>query len=126
MSPIDFSRLWIQGIDRFGMPDDKLSFAVEFVNHRRTITRFLRAERAPEFPAGILVERDRHTAFPAHEADQFAAVQQRMAGETPHRRLDPVVLFEVVRPDHVALFHTETEQISLRAERVNLSVARRR
>ena len=126
MSPIDFSRLWIQGIDRFGMPDDELPFAVEFVDHRRTITRFLRAERAPEFPAGILVERDCHTAFAAYEADQFAAVQQRVAGETPQGRLDPIVLFEVVRPDQVALFRTETEQISLRAERINFSVAHRR
>ena len=37
--PVEFSRLGIEPIGRFRMPDDKLPLAAGFEDHRRTVTR---------------------------------------------------------------------------------------
>src|SRR5437016_5520976 len=108
------------------MPHDQLAPAAKIENHGWTIARLLCAERAPEFPARFLVERHSHAPLAADQADKFPAVNQWMPGKTPYRRLDPVILFQVMRPDDGAFLPVTTEQISYRAERINLSFADRR
>src|SRR2546422_5589385 len=55
--------------------------ATELVNHRRTIARFLCAERAPEFLAAVFVQRHGHAPFAADQADEFLSVNQRRSEE---------------------------------------------
>ena len=122
-APINFARFRIERVDRFRMPDDELPFSAGLDDRRRTIARLLRRECAPEFLAGVLVERHRHGAVAADEADELVAVDEWMAGETPHRRRDLVVHLEIALPKNFPLGHIEAVQIPLRAERVNFVAA---
>src|ERR1043166_7326697 len=104
------------------MPDDELPSASELINHRRRITGLFCAERAPEFFAGIFVECDRHAAVATSETDQFLSIDERMAGEAPHRGLNLETLLEVVGPDRCAFLCVETEKISFSTKRVNFPI----
>src|SRR6185503_7894722 len=119
---VNLSGLRIERIDRFGVPDDELALATELVDHRRTIARFLCAERAPEFLAAVLVQCHGHAPFPSDQADELLSVNQRMSGEAPHRRFGAEIFFELARPKDFAGCSLQAEQISLRTERVNFSL----
>src|SRR5687767_11640723 len=112
----------LQGINRFRMPDDELAFARELVDHRRSVARFLRAQRPPAFLARLPVESDRDTPRPAHETDHLVAVHERMSGETPQGSLDAEVLLQIARPVNRSGFGAETEQMAFASDRVNLAV----
>src|SRR4051812_45115927 len=103
------------------MPDDDLPFAGKLINHRRRVTWFLCAERAPEFLAGVFVECDGNAAIAAGETNEFLSIRERMTGEAPHWSFDLETFFEVVGPNRRAFLCIEAKQISFRAQRINFS-----
>src|SRR5262245_41124492 len=108
------------------MPDDQLLLATGFVNHRRTVTGFPGAQRAPKLLAREFVKSDGHALFSAHEANQFLAVNERVAGKTPHGRFHGKIFFEFTRPENFPGLRFETKQIPLRAQRVKPAVVNKR
>src|SRR5206468_5435528 len=49
LRPIALARFRVQRVDRFRMPDDELTFAAGFKNHRRTIAWLFGGECPPQF-----------------------------------------------------------------------------
>ena len=56
----------------------------------------------------------------AGDADQLVAVDERMAGIAPQRRLRVVFLGQILLPDDVARIGLEADEIAFAAERVDL------
>ena len=105
------------------MPHDELPLSARLENHRRRIARLLRAERAPEFLAGVLFKSHDDAALAARETDELVSIQQRMSRKAPHRCGNTEVFFEIARPDFLPGGRVEAQQISLRAERINFPAA---
>ena len=125
VGPDDLARLRLQRVHRLGMPEDELTFARKFINHRRRVARLLRTERAPEFLARVLVVGDGDAALAARETDDFLSIHERMTGEAPHRRLEAEFLFEIMRPQRGALHGVEADQVSFGPERIDFSLRHR-
>src|ERR1051325_7293666 len=103
------------------MPEDELPFAADLVDHRRRITGLVGREGLPDFLAGVLVEGDRDRALAADQADEAIAVEERMAGEAPHRNGEIILLEQVLRPEHGPLVSIVTVEMPHGAERVDLA-----
>src|SRR4029434_4445504 len=126
LGPMKRPGLGVERVQRLGMPDEQLPLAAGVVDDRRRVARLLGAQSAPKFLAGILIEGHGNAALPANKANEFAPIDERMPGESPHRSFDGKVLFEIARPDFLSSRRVETLEISLRAERIDLSAADRR
>src|SRR5437899_972844 len=105
------------------MPKNKLPRSSGVNNNRRTIPWLFGSECAPKFLPGVFVKSDHRAALAARQADELFTIDQRMAGETPHRGLSAAVLFEIARPKHVAIFRIEAIKVALGAERIDFSAA---
>src|SRR5262245_43329334 len=105
------------------MPEDELAFAVDVEDGRRRVARFLGGECLPDFLAGVLVKRDGDGSWPADEANQAIAVEDRMAGETPLRRFLGVILEQIARPEDRTLVGVVAVEMPHGAERVDLAAS---
>src|SRR5258708_1675965 len=108
------------------MPEDQLPLSAAFVDHGRTVPRFLRAQRSPEFLARILVERHDRRAVPSRETNQASTVEYGIPRETPHRRFGIEILFEIARPNNFPIGSIETKQVAFRAKREDFAVTHQR
>ena len=94
----------------------ELALAADGVNHRRRVTNFLRGQRAPNLFARLFVQGDDHAIRAAHQTNQAIAVEQRMRGPTPHRRLGVEARDEIHGPNQFAAGRFEATQVAHRAE----------
>jgi hypothetical protein len=69
-------------------------------------------EGAPDFLAGVFIERDGVASLAADDANELLAVEERVVGVAPQRGLRAVVGWQVFRPDDVAGGGVETFTLS--------------
>ena len=101
MLPVHASGFRIERRDRQWMPDDQLPRPPGRDDDRLRVARFrCRRQRAPEFAAGHLVERDDlGVRRAADETDQSRAIDERRARDAPDRNLRAVLTDVVPRPE---------------------------
>ena len=111
--------------DAPGIPDDQLSRAAGGDDDRLPDAKLgVGRQRAPDFLAGDLVERD-HLGIPlaADERDQAIAVDERRAGEppikAPLRAVRAVVGRVVFLPEDVAALHVQAEELAVGAREIH-------
>src|SRR2546429_746303 len=98
------------------MPDNELPLPARFEDHRRAIARLLGCQCAPKLLSSIFIIGDNSAALARRQANEFFAINERMAGETPKRRLHTQLLFEIVRPNHLPIFCIETKKVPFCSE----------
>src|ERR1043166_4544744 len=107
------------------MPENELSSAARFVDHRRTVAGLFGRQGAPKLFACVLVERDDRAALARSQADQFLSVNQWVPGEPPERCLDTQFLLKIVRPKNFAVARVEAKEVSFGPERIHFALAAR-
>ena len=118
--PQDFAGFRIQRRHCGRMPDNQLSSATEFINHRRTVSCPGIIERSPDFLAGDFVEADHQPIFDAaDESNQFPAINKRRRGHAPDGQFRPKVFWEVLLPEDFAILDIHAEHVALRSDEVN-------
>ena len=118
--PILAARFRIDGAERVGPRQEQLPLAAGLDDRGRRVALLGRRRRSPDLGAGVLVERHGVRAIAAGEADELVAVDERMAGVAPHRRLRVVFLRQILLPNDFARVGLEADEIALGAERVDL------
>ena len=85
--PVDLSGRRVDGADAFRVKEHELAHAARLDDDRLVVAGLgIRRQRAPDFLAGVLVERDQLAVrLAADEADQAVAVHERRAGHAPRR-----------------------------------------
>ena len=122
LDPVHATRLWIQTVERFGTPDDQLSFSSGLNDGWWTIARFLCRQSFPEFAAGILVERNSNTARSPDEANQLLTVYERRTTKAPEWSFRLVLLLQFLGPDERSLGSIQADKSPFCTQRVHLSI----
>jgi hypothetical protein len=120
LGPINFAGFRIQAIDGGGMPEDELALAADFIDHRRGITGLGGRQFLPNDVAGVLVESDGDAILAARQADEAAAVNERMAREAPMGHGAIEQLGQIFVPDLLPFGRVQTHQVAHGAEGINL------
>src|SRR5438270_10673612 len=77
----------------------------------------------PSLRSGLPVEGDQAGILAANLDDQEIALDQRRGGDSPHRKLDLILLVQVLAPEQVAGGRLEAVQMAHCAKGVSAAVA---